>query len=292
MDRERLLAQEAEAWHRFGEVLDGLDPVRLEEPTVTPEGWSARDELVHVAAWLEDCARVLALIGAGTYDAVTAEEETPGYVDRMNAEHAVRARTMSAAAARSLLEEARRGARDAFEALEEVDALAWGWFEEAGPMHYAEHGHDLVAWAAGSPSDPEVGRLLQEETDAWIVFATALDALPVTAPVVDPPGWSATDLAFHVAAWQEIGAADVAGDHGWTLGEGDEVVDDLNARFLEEGRALDAGAVRDRLERARTRLREALAGAVAPSVEAKEWFRANGIEHYEEHVDALRRSAG
>ncbi|MGZ8566237.1 MAG: maleylpyruvate isomerase N-terminal domain-containing protein [Actinomycetota bacterium] len=292
MDRERLLSQEAEAWDRFVDVVDGLDPLRLEEPAVTPDGWSARDELVHVAAWLEDCARVLGMVAAGTYDAATAEEETPGYVDRVNAEHAVRARTMPAAAARRLLEEARGAAREAFTALGEVDALAWEWFEEAGALHYAKHGHDLASWAAGSSSDPEIGPLLQEETDAWIVFAAALDELPATAPVVAPPGWSAIDVAYHMAAWQEIGAADVEADHGWTLGEGDHVVDELNARFLDEGRALDAGAVRDRLDRARTRLRAALAGAIAPSTEAKEWFRANGVEHYEEHVDALRRSAG
>ncbi|HEY7478291.1 MAG TPA: maleylpyruvate isomerase N-terminal domain-containing protein [Actinomycetota bacterium] len=295
MDRDRLLEQERAGWEAFEEVVDGLDAERLEEPTVTPEGWSVRDVLVHVAAWLDDCGTILERIDAGTYDAETAPEEAPGYVERANAEHAVRARTMSVAAARSYLAEARMRAREAFAALDDPDVTAWQWFEESGPMHYAEHTHDLTAWAIGEPSDPQVGPLLQEETDAWVPLAAAFDALEASAPVIAPPGWTAGDLAFHVAVWLEVGAADVEANRGWAhAGEqdSDAIVDAMNATFLEEGRSLDPVAIRGRLERARTRMRAALARGVAPSEATKTWFRVNGVEHYAEHVDDLRASAG
>lgn len=292
MDAERLLEQEREGWEAFEALVGTLDPERLEEPTVTPDGWSVKDVLVHVASWLDDCARVLGAIRAGTYDPATAEEETPGYVDRVNAEHAARARQMSVSAARALLVEARGRAREGFAALEDPDALAWGWFEESGPMHYAEHAHDLTAWAAGTHPDPQVGPLLQEETEAWVPLASALDALPATAPVSDPPGWSVGDVAFHIAVWLEVGAADVEANRGWAHANQPntgELVDAMNARFLEEGRALDPIAIRARLERARGRLRAALAGTATPEAAAKEWFRINGVEHYAEHIDDLRR---
>ena len=291
METDRLLAQEAEAWDAFGALVASLDRERFEEPTVTPEGWSVKDVLVHVACWLDDCGRILEGIRDGAYDPATAEEETAGYVERVNAEHAMRARTMSVAAADALLIEGRTRARGAFSALERIDTKAWGWFEESGPMHYAKHAHDLSAWAAGAPPDPEVGPLLQEETDAWVPLAAALDALPASVAVGAPPGWSAGDVAFHIARWLEIAAADVEANRGWAhAGEpgNDELVDAMNDRFLQEGRASDPGAVRARLERARTRLRAALARTVTPSAEAKEWFRTNGVEHYAEHVDDLR----
>jgi hypothetical protein len=290
MDADRLLVQEAEAWDAFRGLVGGLDRERFEEPTVTPDGWSVKDVLVHVASWLDDCGRILEAIRAGTYDPTTAEEETGGYVERVNAEHAIRARTMSVAGAEALLIEGRTRARESFSALERVDTSAWGWFEESGPMHYAKHAHDLSAWAAGVPPDPEVGPLLQEETDAWVPLVAALDALAPSAQVGSPPGWSVGDVTFHLAVWLEIGAADLEANRGWAhAGEqdSDQLVDAMNARFLEEGRELEAAAARARLERARTRLRAALAGTVLPRPEAKEWFRVNGVEHYAEHVDDL-----
>jgi hypothetical protein len=42
--------------------------------------------------------------------------------------------------------ERRARMRSAFEALAELTPAAVEWFEESGPLHYAEHGDDLARW--------------------------------------------------------------------------------------------------------------------------------------------------
>ena len=45
-----------------------IPPERFEEPTLTPEGWSPKDAMFHVAGWLSDCGWVLERIGRGSFD--------------------------------------------------------------------------------------------------------------------------------------------------------------------------------------------------------------------------------
>ncbi|HEX6132182.1 MAG TPA: maleylpyruvate isomerase N-terminal domain-containing protein, partial [Actinomycetota bacterium] len=168
VDRERLLRDEEEGWARFRAAVAAVPPARAEEPTVTPDGWSPKDTIFHVAAWLDLCADVIGRIVDGTWDPSTAEEEDPAFVERTNAEQFERARAMTPREVEASLARARERAREAFASMPEVTPDAWGWFEESGPMHYAKHVHDLAAFAAGTAPDPEVGPLLQAETDGWL----------------------------------------------------------------------------------------------------------------------------
>jgi hypothetical protein len=290
VDRAGLLAQEAESWVELLDVVDGIDSERLEEPGVTPDGWSVKDVLVHVGGWLEECGVVLEAMQAGTWER-TRSAEPPGHVERVNAGHVELARSMDVVRARSFLEAARDRARSAMSGLGSPSVEAWAWFEESGPMHYAKHRHDLIAWLAGVPSDPRVGRLLQADAEDWVGFASVLDALDPATLLGDPLGWTVHDVAFHVAMWVETAAADVGSNRGWAHdddpGEAD-LVDAMNARWLVEGRGLAPDEVRARLGGARARLRAAVAALPAPSDDALAWFEANSVEHYAEHLPHLR----
>jgi len=292
VDRQRLLADEAAGWERFRAVVDAIPAERADDPTVTPDGWSPKDTLFHVAAWLELCADVCERIGVGTWDPSTAEEETPEYVDRINAAQFDRARAMTPAEVEERLARARERARVTFAGLAVMTADAWGWFEESGPMHYAKHVHDLAAFTAGTPSDPDVGRLLQSETDAWLELLAALDAVPADAfDRTAPDGWSPRQALHHLARWIGISAAAVAENRYWYEGgmpAPTVVIDQRNEELLAEAATADVGELRVSLEGNRSRMREALSGLTTPSTEAKRTFELNTIEHYAEHVPTFR----
>ena len=298
MDRRRLLDDEAAGWERFRAVADAIPPERADDPTVTPDGWSPKDTLFHVAAWLELCADVCDQIAAGTWDPSTAEEETPAFVDRINAEQFDRARAMTPHEVEQRLARARDRARNAFAALPEMTRDAWGWFEESGPMHYAKHVHDLAAFGEGVDSDPDVGALLQAETDGWLELTEALDAVPGdAATVAAPDGWSPRDALHHLVRWLELSTPAVEANRYWYEGgvpAPDHVIDERNDQLLAEARAEDLriDQLRGELERIRTRMREAFSGLTAPSADAKRTFELNTIEHYAEHVVTFRGAVG
>ena len=296
MDRQRLLADEAAGWERFRAVVDAIPAARAEDPTVTPDGWSPKDTLFHVAAWLELCADVCERIGVGTWDPSTAEEETPDFVDGINAGQFDRARAMTPAEVEERLARARERARMTFAGLAVMTADAWGWFEESGPMHYAKHVHDLAAFSAGTRSDPAIGPLLQAETDAWLELTAAIDAVPSDAAAAKlADGWSPRDALHHLVRWLELSTSAVEANRYWHEGgmpAPDEVIDERNERFLTEAATADVDELRVGLERARSRMREALSGLTAPSPEAKRTFELNTTDHYAEHLEAFRGAIG
>ena len=153
MDRDRLLADEGAGWLDLSACFHQVPAGRFEEPTLTPEGWSPKDAMFHVAGWLKDCARVLEQMGAGTFD--RAEHEDDGderaYIERTNDEWFAHSRTMGPEAVRAALAPARQAAREAFAALDPPTAEAWEWFEESGPLHYTTHAADLRRWLGDGP---------------------------------------------------------------------------------------------------------------------------------------------
>lgn len=140
---QRLLDEERSGWDRFLATVRSVDPAR-DEPIVTAEGWSAKDAVVHVAWWLEDCARVLEEIGDGRWDP-DGEPQDRAAIDAINAGHPERARTLSWDDAVARLVAARERARAAFEALGDVTPEARSWFEESASIHYEEHVASLAA---------------------------------------------------------------------------------------------------------------------------------------------------
>jgi hypothetical protein len=140
VDVERLLAEEEQAWLELTEVFGDVPPERFEDPTLNVEGWSPKDAMYHVARWAEEAATVLRRIAAGTH------RETDLDTDALNAEWLEQGKDLESDIVRLRFAKGRTEMRGAFEALDEVDGVAWEWFDESGPRHYAEHLPDLRAF--------------------------------------------------------------------------------------------------------------------------------------------------
>jgi hypothetical protein len=140
--REDVLRAEDEAWRRVEHAVDGLGPEELERPGLGADAWSIKDLLWHLARWQEEAARVLS---QAAWDVDRGSTE-PGWVDRLNAEALAAGRRMDLEGVRAGGRERRARMRSAFEALAELPPAAVEWFEESGPLHYAEHGDDLARW--------------------------------------------------------------------------------------------------------------------------------------------------
>jgi hypothetical protein len=144
MDVVEMLDREDEGWRRLQAVFARVPADRFETPGVTPEGWSPKDLMFHVGAWLAECGRVLDQMKDGTFRSEEFSEH--GIIDRMNAAWFERSKEMGASDVRVLFESARVRARDSFGTLGEITPDAWEWFDESGPLHYEGHVNDLEAW--------------------------------------------------------------------------------------------------------------------------------------------------
>ena len=139
-DPSPLLQQEADAWALLTSTFARVPDDRFEEPTLTPEGWSPKDAMFHLAGWMDDCATQLGRIAAGSFDPT---EETREAIERQNQRWFERSRSMNPDDVRGDFAEARRRMVEAFGALDDVTPVAVEWFEESGALHYAKHVEDL-----------------------------------------------------------------------------------------------------------------------------------------------------
>ena len=139
-----LLAEEDRAWTLLHDCFAQIPTERFEEPTVTAEGWSPKDVMFHVGAWLADCARVLERIHEGTFD----RDEERVDIERQNRAWFEASRALDPREARAGFEGARQKARECFATLGALTPDAREWFEESGALHYPKHLADLRAWLA------------------------------------------------------------------------------------------------------------------------------------------------
>ena len=137
---DRLLADEDRLWLELTEVFGDVSPDRFDEPSVSPEGWSPKDVMYHVAAWADEAATILRRIAAGTHAGGDPDTEA------LNEEWFEMGRGLDDEIVRIRFAKGRTAMRQAFTRLPEVDADAWEWFEESGPRHYEEHLPDLRAF--------------------------------------------------------------------------------------------------------------------------------------------------
>jgi hypothetical protein len=141
VDVDRLIAEEDAAWEELCAEIERMSDADLEKPGVTPDGWSVKDVMFHIAGWAADCGLQLERIRMGTW---TRPDED---VERQNREWFELSRTMDLAVVRAKLAAARTRMVAEFATLREVTPDAVEWFEESGPLHYREHLVDLRPWA-------------------------------------------------------------------------------------------------------------------------------------------------
>lgn len=150
-DVPRLLAEEADAWRLLEETFEQIPGERFEDPTLTPEGWSPKDAMFHLAAWMGDCGEQLDRMREGSFD---RDDETHETIERQNRAWFEVSRAMAPGEVRERFSESRRSM---VEALAELGAAsgtlaleAIEWFEESGALHYAKHADDLRAFVEES----------------------------------------------------------------------------------------------------------------------------------------------
>jgi hypothetical protein len=135
--------------------------------------------------------------------------------------------------------------------------------------------------------------LLRSEDRGWNELHSLLETLSrqqMLEPGLTPDGWSVKDLLWHLGAWWAKAGVMLERIRVGTYEGGDHSssVDELNARFLEEGRRLDLPTVTAELYSARNHALVEFAALPEVTPDAEEWFRESGPEHYDEHLDDLR----
>lgn len=139
--------------------------------------------------------------------------------------------------------------------------------------------------------------LLRSEDQGWAELRSLLDALSpqqTLEPGLTPEGWSVKDLLWHLGAWSAEAGVMLERIRTGTYDVKDQAtnVDELNARFLDEGRRVDLATAKSELYAARNRALVEWAALPEVTPEAEEWFRESGPEHYQEHLDDLRAWVG
>ena len=135
--------------------------------------------------------------------------------------------------------------------------------------------------------------LFRSEDRGWNELHSQLETVSrqqMLEPGLTPEGWSVKDLVWHLGAWWAKAGVMLERIRVGTYegaGQGSSV-DELNARFLEEGRRLDLATVTAELYAARNHALIEFAALPEVTPEAEEWFRESGSEHYDEHRDDLR----
>jgi len=137
---ERDVPGEQEAWHRLHDVIDRITPDIAELPGYFEEGWTAKDAVGHLGAWMARGATMLRQIAAGTYreGEIDIDAENEKFLEALRDVPLDTIHLQVAAAHAELLR--------AWAQLPEITPEAAYWVRKAGPEHYAEHLPRLEAW--------------------------------------------------------------------------------------------------------------------------------------------------
>ncbi len=134
------LAAEESGWTELRDSVGALTPEEAEKPGYYVEGWSAKDLLAHIGAWLAEGGVMLERIRAGTYRAGEVD------VDHMNALSLEAMRDVSLATVKAQAAAARTRMRHAWSELDGPSPDATFWIAKSGPEHYDQHLPRLQEW--------------------------------------------------------------------------------------------------------------------------------------------------
>lgn len=131
---------EATGWHEFHTLVDQLTPEEALEPGYFPEGWTVRDLIGHIGAWLAEAAQLFEQMRAGTY----SEGELD--VDAANARFFELMRGLPLETVHLQAWSARWRMISVWGQLPEPTEASRRWLAKAGGEHYAEHLPRLRVW--------------------------------------------------------------------------------------------------------------------------------------------------
>jgi hypothetical protein len=145
MDRQELLEREASSWEALIAAVARVPEDRRAEPGAVP-GWSVADLVWHCGYWVEDAARRIEAIAAGT-----PEPDDPEAVwQKTNDEVAALSKTMSWDEVVARSEAARDRIRAVLSSLSEIPPAAESEFVDETIEHYVEHAAEIERFAVGS----------------------------------------------------------------------------------------------------------------------------------------------
>jgi uncharacterized damage-inducible protein DinB len=137
--------------------------------------------------------------------------------------------------------------------------------------------------------------LTAAEAEAWAAFEAAIEVVPRDRreEPATADGWSVKDVLWHVAYWWGDGAETYRAMREGTFEDREstaEETDATNAGVLAEGRAMSLEEVEAGAAEIRDKMLEAWRRA-PDRRDADENFVSETVEHYEEHLPALRAFA-
>ena len=145
MERTELLDREASSWEALLAAVAKVPEDRRTEPGAVP-GWSVADLVWHCGYWVDDAARRIESIVAGT-----PEPDDPEAVwQKTNDEVAEESKAMSWDEIVSRSEAARARIRTVLSSLAEIEPAAQSEFVGETFEHYDEHAAEIERFAAGS----------------------------------------------------------------------------------------------------------------------------------------------
>ena len=137
---------EDEGWHELHALIDSVPAAAVELPGYFDEGWSVKDLLAHIGAWLAQAGVALEQIGSGTYraEAIDVDALNGRYLETLRAlpfdvvrAQADAARTRLLIASAAVGERARGdgGSPPGKGGVSRQQADAAFWIRKAGPDH-------------------------------------------------------------------------------------------------------------------------------------------------------------
>ncbi len=127
-------------WHELHALVDSLPADAVEQPGYFEEGWSAKDLVAHIGAWLAQAGVALEQIGSGTYRPDEID------IDALNGRYLEALQTLPFDVIKAQADASRTRMLIASAGVREVNEDAAFWIRKAGPDHYAEHLPRLREW--------------------------------------------------------------------------------------------------------------------------------------------------
>ena len=131
---------EDDGWHELHALIDALPADSVETPGYFEEGWSAKDLLAHVGAWLAQAGVALEQIASGTYRPNEID------VDALNGRYLEALQQLPFDVIRAQADASRTRMLIAAAGVTEISEDASIWIRKAGPDHYDEHLPRLREW--------------------------------------------------------------------------------------------------------------------------------------------------